>query len=441
LVIENVELKKKHGDLTSGESVRSAQSERAIQRLNAQLAELTEMRARLEHCVATLQAENDGLKGEVQKLRESESRSKSEIQRLIQENRGATDQVAQKQREIQQIKLELEATEAKLTQFQSELIASEVATESERRQRAAVAEELSKVQKVQDELETVLADTRSAYDRLRDEKVEVELSFNEARLANSRLSFSLQEHQRERSEAEVRNREFESQIQSLRRELQAVRSTTQKTAGLESDIAKRRQAFDALKRKYEQLSDHHSIMIAELSELKNVAVRERREAETVLKQKEKAQRANEATMRAVDSVHAAARRTGELCLKRIRSIQAQYFAALGALSERIETLRRAITTMGLILQRKFFAPETASTERMRFLRQIESHLRLIDTVTQRCASLVHFPRERVPPASNLVNHPKAVEAFLRQLAEVAQERRACHHTPDEVRAFIQKTYT
>jgi DNA repair exonuclease SbcCD ATPase subunit len=421
LVIENVELKKKQGDLAGG-------AEKVIQRLTAQVAELKEVRSRLERFVAALQEENDRLKGEAEKWRENEFQSKSEIRRLIQENRIAVDQVAKAERQLQQMKVQQETTEARLAQFQSELSASEVVTKSERRQQALYAGELSKVQKVQDELERSLADARSAYDRLRDEKAHVELELDESRLANSKLSFSLQEHQRQKSEVEIKNEEFKSQIQFLRRELQSVRSATQKTADLESDIAKRRQEFDALKRKYAQLSDQHSAVTAELSELKSVALRERRDADTVRRQKEKAQRANEAlavaTVKAVDGTRAVARHLGERCLTQIRAIQARYSAALGALNERIENLRRSIANLALLLQQKFFAPGGVSPERVRFLRQIESHLRLIDAITQQCASLVHFPRERVPPASDLVNHAGTAEAFLRQLAAVAQERRA-----------------
>jgi chromosome segregation ATPase len=394
LVIENLELKTQVRDLTGDESVSGAKADRKIRDLASQISELKQVLLNSERSIGALQEENERLK---QQLRQEE---------------------------------------AKTAQYYGLESAKEI-------QRLVLETQLLDLQKLQDNLGQALAEARDLCNRLKHEKAAVELELNEAKLANARLICSLQEHDRQTSDAKMKDEEFKSQIQFLRRELQSLRSTDERSRVLESEIEKREEEFTGLGRKYEELVAAHSVAVVELSDLKNRVLNERGEVEALRRQKDTAQRkAQELSVlstKAIENGRSAARRVVTRLDRQIHGIQTQYLTALVVMNSRVEGLRRGIANLTRVIH-SIFLGEGGSSERMRFLRQIQSHLALIDTLNQKYGAMVHFPQDKIPPAADLVNRPKVLENFLRQLTAVGQERHACHHATDEVRSFVRKTY-
>jgi hypothetical protein len=122
--------------------------------------------------------------------------------------------------------------------------------------------------------------------------------------------------------------------------------------------------------------------------------------------------------------------------------RARYFAALDTIIVRLEVLRKRVVHISLGVQENQTETAKYSTERMRFIRQIEAHLRIIDHIAKAAATALHFPIDRIPTPDEMINRPHVLQSFLRQIGDFSREASptSCSHTRAEVEAFLQKSY-
>jgi hypothetical protein len=219
----------------------------------------------------------------------------------------------------------------------------------------------------------------------------------------------------------------------------------QKSSGLEADLVRRQGDIEWLTRQNDQLSQTNQMLTDQLVEFREAAAFGQVQIDEINKDKRKVEAANRqlasTSTQVLEGSKAAFRQFVAQTMKRIRTDQARYSASFDALAGKIEILRQKLILAALLIQQSATDANRHSIERTRFLRQIENHLKIIDSVSRVAAGAVHFPGDRIPTPDQMINNPSVLHAFGRQIGEFSREMApGCSHTRAEVDSFLRRSY-
>lgn len=469
LVVENCDLKKQIRNLTGDESLRGAESMRlqnTLDDVQQQLEIQKKVNEKSSKIISKLKTENADLKTANDKLHEdieranNESRSmrqqvadmhdahndtRASVEQLQRDNMTAVKQIEEKQNELNLQKQEYQRAQIQIMQYKQQLSALERSATASSQKRTEYESMLQEARSNEEKLRMQLEEQKQKNIELKEEKTEVEIELADLRAANSQLSFTLQENNQRSANAEMKSEEFRNQIQNLRLELQSLRAAAQRSTVLEMSMKQKQKEMDALKKQYDQVTGYNETLTKQIQDLRNASLTEKSHIERMNREKERARMANkqlkENQSAIIADAQAAIQRMAVMCMRKYKMVQGEYTTKLDVMNVKLETLRKAIFDLKNTIQQNQISSMGFSTERMRFLRQIESHLRIIDSVTNTCARSMSLPASQVPPATDLINQPQTLQTFLRRIERLgADSQSRCHHSQAEVRSFLQRSH-
>ena len=143
--------------------------------------------------------------------------------------------------------------------------------------------------------------------------------------------------------------------------------------------------------------------------------------------------------KSVDMAKRAIKKMKNKCINKYKQMQVLYISRLNLLSAKIESLSQAVAGLPGVVTHNEALTARFSEERLRFLSQIENHLRIIDKISHASATALQLPETKVPYATDLINKPATLQEFLHLIRSSRRERKTgCHHSIAEVTSFMRK---
>lgn len=462
LVVENCELRKQIRELTGNESIQGAERSRlqgtvedihkqlqiqiktneknakVIQTLQAEIATSKTNYEKLQIDYEKVMASNSEMNVTIGNLQRNLEQAKAEVERLTKDNERCNRQIREKQNKLDEQKLDVEKATGRITKYKEQISALKNETSLCEQKRIDYESQLSEARLNLERVQAELEDQKRINKDIRDEKTEIEVELNDLRATNDHLSFTIEEKRQENTDAEKKTQDFKTKIKSLKSELQTAKMAAQKSVSLEGELQRKQQALDNLRQKYNHLSQQNQTLTYQLQEMRNQSISIQSRVEQSQHEKERVHgtvkrlQANQA--RTLQIARSSIKKTQQKCVSLCKYLQNEYLARLELMNTKIESVATSVAAMSGIIAQKQAISSGFSEERMRFLRQIENHLRIIDKITRASAGALNL--QTVPYPTDLINSPEVLQEFLHIIR--GSKKKGCHHTRSEVTSFIRK---
>ena len=460
LVVENCELKNRIRDLTGNESIQGAEKSRLqgtvddiYQQLQVQIKvneESTKMIESLKSDIATTKSEYERLQVEFEKVSlangslteklaalESDARqSKAEVERLKKEKVVFEKEAQENKTEIAEQKRVIEKGKGQITKYKEQISVLKGETDDNALQKMNYESKLLELTSTLERTQAELEEQKRINHDIREEKTEVEAELNDLKAANDQLSFTIEEKRQEHTDAEKKSQDIKKKLSTMKLELEAARRDAQRSAILEAEVRNKQQALDNMKQQNQTLT-------FQLQELRNQSISHKSQVEQSQYEKDRVQltikRLQASQAKSTDIAKHAIKKMRNKCINKYKQMQVLYISRLNLLSAKIESLSQAVAGLPGVVTHNEALTAGFSEERLRFLSQIENHLRIIDKISHASATALQLPETKVPYATDLINKPSTLQEFLHLIRSSRRERKTgCHHSIAEVTSFMRK---
>ena len=457
LVVENCELKNRIRDLTGNESIQAAEKSRLqgtvddiYQQLQVQIKvneESTKMIESLKSEIATAKSEYEKLQVEFEKVSlangglteklaalESDARqSKAEVERLRKEKVAFEKEAQENKTEIAEQKRVIEKGKGQISKYKEQISVLKGETDDNALQKMNYESKLLELTSTLERTQAELEEQKRINRDMREEKTEVEAELNDLKAANDQLSFTIEEKRQEHTDAEKKSQDIKKKLSTMKLELEATRRDAQRSAILEAEVRNKQQALDNMKQQNQTLT-------FQLQELRNQSTSRVEQSQY---EKDRVQltikRLQASQAKSVDMAKRAIKKMKNKCINKYKQMQVLYISRLNLLSAKIESLSQAVAGLPGVVTHNEALTAGFSEERLRFLSQIENHLRIIDKISHASATALQLPETKVPYATDLINKPATLQEFLHLIRSSRRERKTgCHHSIAEVTSFMRK---
>ena len=416
-----------------------------IEDLQNQIARLTKVNERQKQ---EIQANSEKLlqyEDQISQHQNLYMQTKDENSKNLEEIKDIKSQLIKEKQRYQLLRKENEKAQEAVSQYEQQLSRTRRESDTFGKKSVLFENQLSEALQIQQKLKLDLQNAKVQLQQVQNQKIEIELEMKSLKKEKNKLEMELKEKNQENELTEEEAQHVKEQLQKLRIEFESIQTAATMSSKMESDLRKKMKENSVLKQQYEKALEENSKLSEKLNEVWYSTSNERSAINDYKDQLEKSLIANRELkhkhMNTSTTYQAAVRKIANFCMKKLKAIEAQYITNLDMMAMRIDHLSKSLQDLASFYHRKDLNSNDMDYQRRLFLKQIQKHLDIIETITETTGKVLQI--DNIPPATDLINHPDELKHFLNRITGTKPDNHFCRHTESQIKSFLgtnQTTY-